>query len=346
MGSADFYQCTRHSRKVFVADLGFLGDTVHLFPALREIRDAYPQAELHVMSSTHVMDLLRLLPWIDRAWGYPRFPKSPPWHKTLPIIRALRREKFDTVINLNGSNRSSFLTRSTGARHRLGRIPQTPGGALWPWCFTHTVSVPYNSVESFRQRWLCLQQSGFPVSVPRFDVTIPADVRQSVDKLLDHQGGFIHISPFTTQNHREPHPQDLIDFLNTLAKETPAEKVVISCAPNQRETSKLAEILSGLQQPPWKIFQGTLTTIQTCALIDRARVHLGGDSGAVHIATMLGIPNLAWFHEGSRQSNWLPRAANDQILFVPRDDSGFLRVNPARLIEGVLANRQATLNST
>jgi heptosyltransferase-3 len=285
------------------------------------------------MTATHVMDLLRLLPWVDHAWGYPRFPKSPPWHTLLPLTAALRREKFDAVINLNGSNRSSFLTRFTGARHRLGRVPQTHGGALWPLCFTHQVHVPYDSVETFRQRWLCLQQSGFPVTTPRFDVTVPNDTQQHMDTLLDHQEGFIHLSPFTTHNRREPHPQDLAAFLNCLADEFPQEKIVISCAPNSRETAKLEALLSTLRQQPWKIFRGTLTAIQTAALIKRAKLHLGGDSGAVHVATMIGTPNLAWFHEDSRKSNWLPRAANDQVIFAPRDDSGFLRIKAEQLLE-------------
>jgi lipopolysaccharide heptosyltransferase III len=36
----DFYRQTRHARKVMVLDLGFLGDTVHLLPALWMVRQA------------------------------------------------------------------------------------------------------------------------------------------------------------------------------------------------------------------------------------------------------------------------------------------------------------------
>ena len=46
--SGNFFQRTHDAQKVMVLDLGFLGDTVHLLPALWVVRKAYPQAELHV----------------------------------------------------------------------------------------------------------------------------------------------------------------------------------------------------------------------------------------------------------------------------------------------------------
>ena len=49
-----FFDRTRNARKVMVLDLGFLGDTIHLLPALWRVRQAYPQAELHVTVSTHI----------------------------------------------------------------------------------------------------------------------------------------------------------------------------------------------------------------------------------------------------------------------------------------------------
>ena len=49
--SEDFCQRTRQAKKVMVLDLGFLGDTIHLLPALWMVRQAYPQAELHVAVS-------------------------------------------------------------------------------------------------------------------------------------------------------------------------------------------------------------------------------------------------------------------------------------------------------
>jgi len=46
-----FAERTRAAAKVIVVDLGFLGDTVHLVPALWEIKHQYPQSAVHVLAS-------------------------------------------------------------------------------------------------------------------------------------------------------------------------------------------------------------------------------------------------------------------------------------------------------
>ena len=42
---AHFYSRTRTARKVIVVDLGFLGHTIHLVPALWDLHEAYPEGK-------------------------------------------------------------------------------------------------------------------------------------------------------------------------------------------------------------------------------------------------------------------------------------------------------------
>ena len=123
----NFLQRTRAAKKVMVLDLGFLGDTVHLLPALWMVRQAYPQAELHVAVAAHITSLMDCAPWVNRVWGYMRYPRHATLRENWQMVSRLRREKFDVVINLNGSDRSSWLTFLSGARERLGRVPDDGG---------------------------------------------------------------------------------------------------------------------------------------------------------------------------------------------------------------------------
>src|SRR5579864_138502 len=113
------YQQSRAAKKILVVDLGFLGDSVHLVPALWEIKRQYPAAELHTLSAPVGAELLRLAPCVDRPWTFPLGSPSPPWWRHWDVIRALRRERFDLVFNLSGADRSVFLTALTGAKWRV-----------------------------------------------------------------------------------------------------------------------------------------------------------------------------------------------------------------------------------
>src|ERR1700733_10594425 len=100
---ATFYEQTRSARKIIVVDLGFLGDSVHLIPALYEIKRHYAEASLHTLSASIGAELVKLVPCVDKAWGFPLTAQSPGWWRHWTIIGELRREKFDVAFNFNGS---------------------------------------------------------------------------------------------------------------------------------------------------------------------------------------------------------------------------------------------------
>ena len=199
----NFFVRTRGAKKVMVLDLGFLGDTVHLLPALWLVRQAYPQAELHVTVATHITSLMDCAPWVNRAWGYMRYPRHATLRENFQMVARLRREKFDVIINLNGSDRSSWLTFLSGAPERLGRVPADGGPLFWEKMFTAHVTHPFTEEPIYLQRCRCLEKAGFPFTRPEFHTQIdPANLRAAEISAAD-RGSYFHLSPFTTADSKE-----------------------------------------------------------------------------------------------------------------------------------------------
>lgn len=309
-----FFESIADSKKILVVDLGFLGDTIHLLPALRCIREALPEVQLDVVVGAHVASLLELTPWLDRVWSYPRFPTSRGlrWH--LPFLKKLRAEGYAASINLNGSDRSSFLTRLSGAPLRLGRVPPKVAW-YWPACFTQTVEAPFDC-PLFEQRWQCLRAAGFPGQEPRFVAELPAAVAQSVEAKLSGERGFLHLSPFTTQDGKELPQAKLAELIGTLQQQYPERKIVLSAAPNEREQAKLAALLKALPVPPWRIFDGSLSLVELAGVIRLSAVHLGGDSGALHVALMTGRPTVSWWRDYPGRVEWQPRGRQHRTVLA------------------------------
>lgn len=319
-----------------VLDLGFLGDTVHLIPALWEVRKAWPDAELHVMVAEHVAELLQVTPWVDRVWGYPRFPKGPkPW-QDLGRVSRLRAARFDAVINLNGSDRSSLLTWLSGARWRLGRRPQRGGPMHWPLQFTHVVEFPYHTMPVYEQRWNCLALAGVPVGPnPDFQVSISVEGRRSAGICPEDDGTYVHLSPFTTQDQKELPESEMVSLLQMLSTETRLPRLVVSCASNERERTKLERILSRLERRPWKVFSGSLKVVDLVSIIAGAKVHLGGDSGALHLALMAGVPTVSWFRSYTGMRDWTPQGERHAVLIGQGDDRGIAGVSSQSIAAAV-----------
>src|ERR1700761_1915231 len=95
----DFRAATIGAKKSAIVDLGFLGDTVQLVPALWEIKGHYPGAELHVVSAPVGAELLQLVPCVDRAWPLVLDPRKRKTSEQWQLVRELRRQRYDVAFN-------------------------------------------------------------------------------------------------------------------------------------------------------------------------------------------------------------------------------------------------------
>jgi ADP-heptose:LPS heptosyltransferase len=334
--TATFLEATQDARRVMVLDLGFLGDSIHLLPALWAVRLGYPHAELHTMVSEHVTGIMKVAPWINQVWGYPRFPKGPKWYQDFGRVKKLRAAEFDVVINLNGSDRSSLLTRLSGARWRLGRKPQGEVKWFWKHLFTHVVECPYGTMPVSTQRWQCLKQVGFPGDAPEFNIQVPPLVDRTAREKAGGQSGWIHVSPFTTEDYKElPIPQ-LAQLVNTLHEKFPQRPVILSCAGNDRERMKMDELLRRLAFSPARVFPGTLNLLELAAVIQRSAVHLGGDSGALHVAWMTGARTVSWFRRYDSMADWQPVGPKHRSVIGEASPEGLQGMNVDALVGGAI----------
>ena len=332
---AEFYARTRDAQRVMLLDLGFLGDSIHLLPALWVLRQAYPQAELHVMVSEHVTKIMEVAPWIDKIWGYPRFPRGPKWYQDFGRIRRLRAAKFDVVVNLNGTDRSSILTKLSGARWRLGRQPEDGGPAFWSAMFTHIAKHPYKTDLISTQRWHCLKKAGFPGDEPEIHIEIPRESRISALQKTGEESGWIHISPFTTEDYKELPPGQIAEVLGQLHRRLPEKKIILTCSGHVREKTKMSALLAALDFKPWRVFAGELDLLELAALLQSSSLHLGGDSGGLHVAWMTGVPTVTWFRRYDGLPDWQPIGPRHRSLIGERTSFGLAGIETSEIIDMV-----------
>jgi ADP-heptose:LPS heptosyltransferase len=332
-----FLQRTQGARKVMVLDLGFLGDTVHLLPALWMVRQAYPQAELHAAVADHIISLMTCLPWVNRAWGYPRFPKHATLRQNVQMVARLRKERFDVVINLNGSDRSSWLTFLSGAPARLGRRPQDGGPAFWGRMVTEFVQYNSTTEPVYLQKCRCLEQAGFPFTQAEFHAQIDPLHLETAGINAADAGTYFHLSPFTTADKKELAPGQLAELIGALESRFPEKRWVVSGAPTERERRKMEALVAGLRRKPWKVFAGGLNLVQLAAVIQHSAAHLCGDTGTLHLALMTGAPSVSWFRPGPGIRTWAPEGNRHRTLVGTADkEEGALRgVDTNELVRAV-----------
>lgn len=341
-----FLDRTRHARKIMFFGLGFLGDTVHALPALWMVRRAYLDGELHVAVAGQVVSFTECVPWVNRVWGYQRYPRHASLGENLDFIKRMRRERFDALINLNGSDRSSWLTFFSGARERLGRAPMGGATFFWRHRFTETVEYPFSPEPVYVQNCRCLAEAGFPSMPPEFHVEIAAAHLQAARIAPAESGTYFHLSPFTTDDRKELPAAQLVEFIRAVQARWPEKRWVISGAPTERERNKMDALLRQLPRPPWRVFAGDLNLMQLAAVIQHSAAHFCGDTGTLHLALMTGTPTVSWFRPDPNWKVWIPVGDRHRTVFGTGNDpnAALQGIETAKLVEAVQAVLGAARN--
>ena len=327
------------ARKVLVMELAGLGDNVHLLPALWLVRRQWPDAQLHLMVNAHVASLFRLAPWVDRVWPYPSAPK-PGVRENLRWANRLRHERFDVVVNTTGSDRSSLLTRATGARSRIGRRPADGGPPGWRLLYTQVMEQDFYRDLMYRQKWLCLRQAGFDAGTaePEFHVAIDPMLRRDAGIEPEDARRYIHMSPFTTADERELPREQVVALIAGLRAAHPGFRIALSCADNERERAKMEALLPMLREPPWRVYAGTLDVARLAAVIETCAVNLSGDTGSLHLAMMTRAPAVAWFRAHKGEKEWIPTGSRYRVLVAEGGAKDALHgIETGALLEAVAA---------
>lgn len=308
MNPDQFYLKNREAGKILVIDLGFLGDSIHLIPALWELRRHHPRAALHVLTSPLGAEVLRLAPCVDKAWVFPLGPPSPPWWKHWDILKKLRRERFDAAFNFSGADRTIFITALSGARLRLTH--EAARKHFWTsWLMHCVVPEQDRSLPVFEQRRQVLAACGYTLAPAQFGLKVPPLAVDWVEERVP--AGSVHISPNASTHLKEWPLEHSIALVKGLLAKNPALTVVVTGSSRPREQDRLKQIAAEAGEGNARVRVLTdLSLGQLAGVLTRCRLHVGPDSGVIHLAFALGIPTFSIFRDYAGLKEWLPRGEN------------------------------------
>jgi len=297
-------------KKVLLVDLGFLGDTVHTIPAIRGL--ALSGIRVDIMTTPVGAELLSLVPEMGKIWVAPlRKPSPPPW-KNLGTLFSIRRENYDAAITFVGSDRNLFCAAASGARERIAHLTGR-NSSLARWGLTRTLATRDRSFPVFEQRLSVLKELGWTGRDPGWDWAIPAaDKTWARDSV---KSPALHLSINAASSPLNEWPLD--DWASTLRqiwKVRPEIHVVATGAGSERESARLGDLHALVNDSRLKILPDRHLISRLAALLQAVDLHLGLDSGVLHLAMALGKPTVSLFRESMGRPGWAPRGQQHRVL--------------------------------
>lgn len=293
--------------KILALQFKYFGDAVLLTPALRALRQHFPDGELHLLLPEEISPLFHHLPWLDRVWPMPRRRGRARPSQNWPAIRALRRERFDRSVDFAGNDRGAIFSLLCGARARLGL--HYPGGFLGR-RFCYTQRVPPAPLEWHESRRVLdvLSAWGVPLT-GSLEPEIHSDPALDglARELLPEGRILCHLA---CSQPKKEWPLAHWAILHRLAAAS-GLPLVFGTGVGTREES----LLSDFQRlaPAASILQPIPDLALYLAVLKRGRAFVSGDTGPLHFAAAVGVPTLALFGPSS-PARWAPIGPRHRLL--------------------------------
>ena len=291
--------------KVLIVRLGALGDIVHALPVAAAIRAEWPSARIDWLADARYVELLRYVPILDRriaintagrrvaAGALSSSDRSFERRRDLPsALRALRAERYDVAIDLQGLIKSAVLARSAGAARTVGfsrRFLREPAARYF---YSDTVDatgcahVVDKNLAALSALGVSGRERRFPLEPP--DSPARAVVRQTLAERRVTR--FALLNPGAAWPNKRWPVERFAEVAAWLLREHGLVSVV-PWGPGEEAVARAVVDGAGtaaFMAPPTRI--GDLI-----AIARDASLALSGDTGPLHIAAACGVPTVALF---------------------------------------------------
>jgi heptosyltransferase-2 len=285
-------------RKILVRATNWVGDAVMSLPALRALRERFPQAQITILAKPWVADLYRREPFCDRLIPFTARDMTAKWR----VARELRSHEFDCAILFQNAFEAAAIAFAAGIPERIGYARDGRSPLL-----TKAIAVPrageiprherFYYLELLRRAGVIDDMSSARLKGATDAIRLEgAPAAREAGLLRFHELGLtdcvVGVSPGAAYGTAKRWlPERFADAANRVARELGAS-VAIFGSKDERE---LCEAVAAAINAPVKNFAGQTSLAEFIEMAAACRVYLTNDSGAMHIASALGVPTVAVF---------------------------------------------------
>jgi heptosyltransferase-2 len=329
---------------ILVRATNWVGDAVMSLPALRALRQRFPRARIAILAKPWVADLYRREPFCDELMPYTAQTVAEKW----TVAQNLRRRHFDTAVLLQNAFEAAAISYLAGIPERIGYARDGRGFLL-----TQAIPVPQRGEIPRHERFYYLEllhRAGILGEVPAHDLIrlegAPAARAAGLERFRELRLGqiVIGVSPGAAYGTAKRWlPERFAESANQLAGELGATVAIFGSKDEHGLCESVARLIAG----PVRNFAGETTLAGFIDLAAACRVYLTNDSGAMHIASALGVPTIAVFgatdDEATGPTGPLARVIREPVECspclkreCPIDHRCMTRVSAARVAKAAL----------
>lgn len=308
-------------KRVLIVKLQHLGDVLLTTPLIGVLKGQFPHMEIDTLIYQETQPVLEGNPQLRQIYAIDRNWKKQgavyQLQQEYALIKALKQNRYDLIINLSDRWRGGWLTRILRPTYSVSRPYSHRRGRFWRNSFSHIFSIPPNNRHAVEINLDAIRRLGIVVNdaeLKRLSFTVAAASESKIDELLnaqnDNRKKTIVVHPTSRWMFKAWNPQNFAQVIDTL--NNTGWRVILISGPAPQEVDYVNAILAASTTQVIN-FAGQLSLNETAALIKRADCFFGLDSIAMHIAAAVKTPCVALFGP-TNDKVWHPWMGMHKVL--------------------------------
>jgi heptosyltransferase-2 len=265
---------------------GWIGDVVMATPAIRALREQYPDAEVTGVAKPYVAGVVTGSPWFDEMLL---------GTSVLRLARQLRRRRIDLAVLFPNSFRTALIAWLGGCRRRVGH-----GRYFRSWLLTDTLPVPPGPSPVLDAYNALAMRAGCADPGRRMELFTTAEDEAAAERVWQaarFQGAeVIGLNPGAAFGAAKCWPTEhWVELATTLVRQRGCRVLVLGGPAERALTQEIARAC----RLPWVVAVPDVTAALSLglskALVRRLDLLVTTDSGPRHFAAAFGRPVVTLF---------------------------------------------------
>ncbi len=292
---------SRNPENILIIRLSAIGDVINALPSLRLLRSQFPNSKITWLVEDRASEILRDHPDVNEVIIYPRKK----WQsgilkanrsfniisESFSFYKKLRRNHYDLVIDFQGNLKSAVMNLITGSGNRLGF-----GRGYckeFNYLSTHHHAYPSGKkIHRIEKNLSLIKELDIETSFLRPFLPVTKNdaeyISSFINKIADPSLPIIIIHPGTSKfGAFKQWPSQNYTLLADMILDKHKANIIFTWGPGEFDTVK--EIVESMKHNALPACE-TKSIKQLTELINRATLFIGGDTGPLHIASVMGIP--------------------------------------------------------
>ena len=269
-------------QKVLIIQTAFIGDAVLATGILEKLHQCFPQTQIDFLVRKGNEGLFIAHPFVHKVLIWDK--KKNKYKHLFQLLKIIRREKYDKVINVQRFAATGFITAFSNAKETIG-FDKNPFSFLFSKKTKHVVSDGSHALHEIERNHILIQSfTDNTTAKPKLYPSVKDEEAVSIYK----NKLYVCIAPASVWFTKQFPKEKWIEFINQIPNQF---AIYLLGAPSDNDLCE--HILTSSTNSNIINLSGKLNYLQSAALMKTAIMNFVNDSAPMHFASSVNAPVTA-----------------------------------------------------